>query len=410
MNFQSITTLDKICVIGISIGLVMVGWTGLQTRLLYFVIALISILVFLSRIFRKSIASGVRCWILCISILISTVVPIFLYDGELSRLSSTGNSSLSTLFDLTKYFPYTNLEELIKFNFESAFKWILAIVVFRTICSHFTSEDYMIRNFLIRSWIFGVLVNVIVQIFQFLNIFPIFEIFSYDYHVFNNRFPGLSDHPNTISIIVCLSVPLLYFSGLKTWYRKYFVIVFLISQILAQSRIGIVTFSLTLILCNWSILRKKFFYIAILCFVAILLWLLYKMDLFNSFIDSSRFNSSNIESQKSNLGRWTLMNFGLTSFFENPFFGVGPRAFKESHNIYIQVLASLGIFGLVGLFDFLIRPLFLKTEVKSESNFARICIFSFMFFGLFNNKLVDFYLYFPLMISLQVLKNSKIGR
>jgi hypothetical protein len=64
----------------------------------------------------------------------------------------------------------------------------------------------------------------------------------------------------------------------------------------------------------------------------------------------------------------------------------------------------------VGFIDFLFRPLFRKYDGGRESFLARVCILVFMIFGLFNNKLNDFYLYFPLLLSLQILLNAKKGQ
>jgi O-antigen ligase len=385
----------------------MIGWTGFRSDSLYFVIGVISTLVLLFRIFNKPPAGGVRCWAICISILISSFIPILFYDKGIFKIVSADNTGLSTLFDLTSYFPYSNFNELVRFNVESAAKWILGIVVFRFLCSTFCSQDNAIRSLFIRSWIFGVLASITAQLLQYLNNFPSIWLFAYDYLAFNGRFPGLSDHPNTISIIVCISVPLLYFSGLQKRHQRYILFLFFISELLAQSRIGIATFILTLVLCEWRALHKKFSFALVFIFGAILILLLYKLSLFNSIIESSRFNPSNIDTQQSNSGRWILMRFGWNTFLENPVFGVGPRAFKENHNIYIQVLASLGFFGLIGFFDFLIRPLLLKYGRDLEPFLAKICLLAFMFVGLFNNKLTDFYLYFPLMLSLQILLSNK---
>jgi O-antigen ligase len=338
------------------------------------------------------------------------VIPILFYDNSLSNVDSADRSGLGTIFDLTRYLPFSNLNELIRFNIESAGKWLLGILVFRTLCKNFCFQDNPVRLTFIRFWIFGVLISVSAQILQFFGIFPASMLFSYDYRTFNGRFPGLSDHPNTIAIIVCMSIPLLYLSSLSSKSEKFVIALFVISELLSQSRIGIVTFALTLLLCNWRMLQQKIVYFFVFTLGAILLALLYKLELFNSVLDASRFDSSNIDSQKSNEGRWILMKFGMNTFLDNPIFGVGPRAFKESHNIFIQVLSSLGICGFVGFIDFLVRPLLLKYDRGFEPFLARICIFSFLVFGLFNNKLNDFYLYFPLILSLQVLANRRLNQ
>lgn len=394
---------ERVTIIGVSLGLVMIGWTGFRNVLLYPVIGLISTLVLLYRVFNKPTSTGVRCWIICISILTSSIIPIFSYEKNLFKINSSYNSDLSSLFDLTSYAPYSKFNELAKFNFESAAKWILGIVVFRILCSTFCASDNAVRCLFIRTWTIGVLLSIIAQLLQFINSFPSIWLFAFDYHTFNGRFPGLSDHPNTIAIIVCISVPLLYVSGFRKTHQKYILVLFTISELLAQSRIGIATFLLTLLVCNWRLFHKKVFFVCAFIFGTLLFLLLSNKGLFNSIVESSRFSTENIDSQKSNTGRWILMKYGYNTFLEHPFIGVGPRAFKQSHNIYIQILASLGIFGLIGFIDFLIRPLLLKYDRQLEPFLAKICIFSFMLFGLFNNKLTDFYLYFPLMVSLQIL-------
>jgi len=398
---------ERTALYGISLGLLMTGWTGFQSVLIYSAIGLISFITILVRISKKPKTSGVRCWAMCISIVISSILPIFFYSASKFNINSINESKLATIFDLTHYIPYSNLNELIAFNTSSAAKWILGILVFQILFNIYCSRESEVRTIFICSWLIGVAISIGAQLLQLFKLFPTLSLFNYDYLSFNGRYPGLSDHPNTIAIIVTLSTPLLYLSGMARKKLRFIIIYFMISELLSQSRIGIATFAFALLLCNWQSLRRRLLHLLVLLVGIVILWLVYKLGAFNTFIESSRFNSSNIASQNSNLGHGILTEFGINTFFENPFFGVGPRAFKESHNIYIQVLASLGILGFAGFIDFLVRPLFRKYEGARETFLAKVCILTFMIFGLFNNKLNDFYLYFPLILSLQILLNAK---
>ncbi len=68
-------------------------------------------------------------------------------------------------------------------------------------------------------------------------------------------------------------------------------------------------------------------------------------------------NSSNLSDQARALGRKT----GIERFFDQPFLGTGLIDLFDIHNMYLEIAAGIGIFGLVGLLLVLFtfaRPLF----------------------------------------------------
>lgn len=111
-------------------------------------------------------------------------------------------------------------------------------------------------------------------------------------------------------------------------------------------------------------------------------------------------------------GRFAIYKVAFQKFLENPLFGVGWRCFykyipvgdgslRNAHNVYLQLLAEVGIIGTV-LIGFPFVYLFKKTitvlkqysKIKVDSIYRNVCIFSFtMQIFLFLVAMVDNPLY-----------------
>jgi O-antigen ligase len=99
----------------------------------------------------------------------------------------------------------------------------------------------------------------------------------------------------------------------------------------------------------------------------------------------------------------SLLKFGWTSFTEYPVTGAGAALVKVSHNIYLQILSSVGLIGFIAYLNFILRML---SNSFRTSYLEKIPLLVFLMFGLLNNSLSDFYLYFPLGFSYVMKTNS----
>jgi O-antigen ligase len=228
-----------------------------------------------------------------------------------------------------------------------------------------------------------------------------------------NRFSGLSSHPNHLSTVINLTIPLAFYISKVFKFKKlnlFFVPVFLYGQILTGSRIGLVGCITILILCLKYLLNVKLGTLLVLALCGGITLLVVPQLVENLFSGSIRLFSNASDITQSNYARLSLAKQGIADFLGNPFFGIGPRAFKSSHNIFLQVLASLGICGLAAFIFLLKRVFFTRTKNSELLIASRLSFASVLISGLFSNALADFFLYLPVSVILGSLsKNSDRG-
>jgi len=107
----------------------------------------------------------------------------------------------------------------------------------------------------------------------------------------------------------------------------------------------------------------------------------------------------------SSRGRLALLHYGVQLFSSFPITGIGPSVLKTFHNIYLQIAGSFGIIGLIAFFNYI--KYLLRIDFSSELRFEyRLIVYVFLIYGLLNNNLADFYLYFPLGLCYSTLNRK----
>jgi O-antigen ligase len=276
-----------------------------------------------------------------------------------------------------------------------AFKWIAALLSIPYLVQVFKLIDLKFLQRLKIAWIAGVLVNIVIQLFQTFSVMNIAISTLQINDLTRFRFSGLATHPNALAISVCLSLPIIYEELRKVNFTLFLAtnLLFFTSVFLTQSRAGLIVYAFGFLMCFLRNENSGGFRISRLLLIIIILSTLVLSGFFFYLLNNSRFQTGDTSALISNQARWGLMKFGYEAFRISPMLGLGPTLFKVSHNIYLQVLSSLGFIGFV----FFIVLCFRMIQRNWKSNyFTSVTILIFLLFGFFNNSLTDFYLYFPL--------------
>lgn len=290
-------------------------------------------------------------------------------------------------------------------------KWVAAMVFIPLLFTYRSDSLSINAQKVIRFWTLGVFINSGFAIFNSLGIGIDFESTDLANQNSRFRFSGLSMHANHLSSQICLAWPLVVYLIQVSRKRYLFplsFVYFFVTIILTGSRVGLITFTLITLLILFN--QRQFIFIrasvASLVTMALTFFLLQKIDL-RFGIASWRIFSDPEVFQASDIGRSDLARQAIQDFVNNPFFGIGPQAFKSGHNIYLQLLASLGLFGFCA-FVILILKLLLSTSVEMEKRRAlKISIISFLMHGMFSNSLTDFYLFIPFGMLIAMAKFSE---
>jgi len=396
------------------LGVVGIGWTGLPYNIPYIFISLIIISSVFFGQSKSTGNSGLYAGPLILSIFLSTLIAIFLVEKRLSA----SDSRLQILEETQRIYSVSNSSpsEFILFNLVTMSKWVAALVFIPLLFTYRSDSLSINAQKFIRFWILGVVIN---SGYAILNSFGIdigIDLESIDLKNQNSsfRFSGLSIHPNHLSSQICLAWPLVVYLIQLSRKRYLFPLsfaYFLLTIVLTGSRVGLITFTLLtpLILFNQRQLISRRVLVASLATMVLAFSLLQNIN--SRFgIASWRIFSNPEILEASNRGRSGLAKQAIYDFVNNPFFGIGPQAFKSGHNIYLQLLASLGLFGFCA-FVILTLKLLLSTSVEIGKLIAlKISIISYLIHGVFSNSLTDFYLFIPFGMLIAMAKFSERTR
>lgn len=329
-----------------------------------------------------------------ISIVIASVFSVMLGSKRFPQLRQLEDRYLSSWFYLS---PISSTYEPIP-DLIAGTKWILAILCYPYVVQIYKVMIPKLTYTLKIAWLAGVLINISIQILQTFNVDSFRTINSSASSVFDIRASGLATHPNALAITVCLSIPIV-----SNCLREYKSILqypifafFAFSIFLTQSRAGLLVFVVGIFLIFYFKTSRLKLRIGLLFSLVVSILLGYFFGSLNLIASYTRFGSDNLSAVVSNQIRSSLLKFGLEVFKEYPIFGGGPSLIKVSHNIYLQLLSSVGFIGLLAFLNLFIF-LFLKNW---NSNYeSSMTVFIFLLFGMFNNSIADFYLYFPLGLT-----------
>lgn len=383
-------TLDWILIASI----LTLSWNGLSDRFTYATYVftlLIAIKYFLS---FGNLYKLAKVGPLIYTIALTTLFAISVGQSRINELNFIQNSNLLALIlikDQTNI--YSPLIDLLP-----ALKWILALVTIPYIIQITKTVNPKLFNSLTWAWILGVEVNVAIQYLQALGLLNIQAIAKNTLLFSGSRYPGLASHVNALAITICLTLPLLFLPTLKINSLKRIVIIvfFSISVYLTGSRAGLIVYLITLLNILMRNHNSERINIRRLTFAFFASAIGVIAGLIPFLISMTRLNSDDPSAELSDITRISLLHYGWQVFWHFPITGGGCAFIKISHNIYFQVLSSIGIIG----FFFFIRLIYnLSYKNRCSSYIEKLPLIVFLFFGLFNNSLSDFYLYFPLGYS-----------
>lgn len=402
-NFFSLTAM---------IGMLGIGWTGLPIAFNYFCIGLVivsaSYFGFLGKFERKEISFKP----LIFSILASTVTDIFLIQQRLRDSTSIRLSYVQEVIPVYNGNLFTTDPNLFIMNdIIGMIKWLSALVFLPLLFSKKSLNQGLNRELLLNVWIVAVLINVFVAILNSRGVTFAFLTKDLSEESGAFRFSGLSSHPNHLATVINLTLPLAIYSvnRVKFKFLTYLVIAYLFTgQILTGSRIGLASFIVIVILSGKYVLNVNLKRLSIMLalFITFAVYLLPMLD-FGLDIFNSRLLSSNAGVLQSNTARLALAKQGIADFLSNPIVGIGPRAFKSSHNIFLQLLASLGIIGFITFSQIVLKILLSRTPRGSRINSLKLSIIAILLTGLFSNGLADFFIYVPFGAIIGVITESK---
>lgn len=401
---NNVLTHKKIFTLFIPLLIATLPWNGLSDRFTnttYFFLILFAFLLFLQ--YGHEYKLG-HIHNLIIIIIFCTVIATITGTEKLTKINYLQNS----IFSSTKYIgDQENIYNPL-IDFIPAIKWIFALVTLPYIVQILRAKNQKFLKKCIYAWVIGTVANCIVQVIQFTGIIAVSTSSYKSEQIDGSRFPGLSSHPNALAITICLTLPLVFFPILKmsNIFKTLFLILFFTSILMTGSRAGIIVFFCTILLIitrNQKNNSFRFLPIALVSFFTLLLIL---SGIFELVIENTRLSTGDFSAKNSNSARYLLLEFGWKVFLDYPIAGAGGALIKTSHNIYLQLLSSVGLMG------FLSYSLFNWKLIRSNqfsSFIEKLPLIVFLLFGSLNNSLSDFYLYFPLGFAYVLLSKNNSG-
>lgn len=321
----------------------------------------------------------------------------------------------TTLIIIIFYFNFKNIKnEIFLFLF---FFLILNSFYFFVGLSEYIAKDYntsyiieyfikqnvsILFSFLFYNYIFNeerINKFILYIIFTYIIIFSIL-IYVYLF-IYNSTFIGVKidfdygqtrANKNTLGIFICLLFPFIFSYIVKK--KSYFIgVVFLILYTIVVIKIDSTTVLLVLLLqiLMYFILhfKKSLFILSLISLIAFSSYSIFFKKNDDIFIKNLLFNKKNNEIEKFfafETHRGNLFSSGIKKIKEDFFLGSGVETFRirydndgsltETHNSYINIAVSYGIFGLflyLSFYFFLINKLIKKNNLKI-SNYDSSCI------------------------------------
>lgn len=387
-----------------------IGWSGLPLIINYFAITLVITSSLYFGFPRKKFGKYFAAAPLILIILLSTAIDIFFIQKRIVESYTIRLNYIAEVIPIYNGNLFTTDYSLFILNdLVGMSKWIAALVFFPLLFGFNSKREQININLLIGTWVSASIANVIVALINSRGYAFSFISRDLSEETGANRFSGLSSHPNHLSTVINLTIPFAFYISKVLKFKKlilFFVPFFLYGQILTGSRIGLVGCITIIVLCLKYLLNLKFFTLIVLAFCGGITLLVVPQLVENFSSGDIRLFSNASGVTQSNYARLSLAKQGIADFLGNPFFGIGPRAFKSSHNIFLQVLASLGIFGFAAFTFLLIRVFFTRTKITELLIASRLSFASVLISGLFSNALADFFLYLPVSVILGSLSRN----
>lgn len=376
-------------------GIFPVTWSGFGQNYNYFFIGIILMSTTILRIKSKQKAGLKGVHLLAVSVSVATVLSSLFISNNSETLIYLKAENLSEIFFL--------VSEDSSNEFTILAKWLVSLYTlpaFVVLVRRQSCKNYIRILF---CWTLSVSISAGVSVLQSFGVLSNAP-FLVQTGVSSGRFAGLTNHPNSQAVLLCLTIPivLILWRMEKLRLFHFVMISFLLEYAiwLTGSRNGIITSTIVIVLIflkqykSISNLYLSLNRIIVLLVIVLIIILTGGLTLVSQ---TTRLGLSigALDTDASSQGHYALMRYGLEIFMNYPVVGIGPSVLKTFHNIYIQIAGS---FGLVGLSTFMlyIRNLW-RIDFSREFKFEyRLIVLVFLVYGLLNNNLADFWLYLPL--------------
>jgi len=277
----------------------------------------------------------------------------------------------------------------------------------------------------LNAWVAGIVISAGVAVSDYLNFTHLgLSLTGLDFA--GQRFSGLSVHPNHLALSCAMALPLVLARSATTARRRgrllgVFVFSILgVGVLLAGGRAALVAAvgGMLLVLLTLTAGRLRV--------VAVLVVAVATFALVTRFLPAQNAQAAHLfealqrlsESQAgSDQGHLDLGVAAWQAFQQNPIFGSGLRELNSAHDIYLQVLSSLGLLGAVALLVFMggaiesawrlyrTSGLFLGPSAVVGAIFPSAVVW--LATGLFQNQIDDRYILVPIATGIVVRATSR---
>lgn len=296
-------------------------------------------------------------------------------------------------------------------SFTKAMIWLAGLYVVPLAIIAATLIERRAVEWTMAAYIVGVAVSSLVAVTDLIGITHVAENLPYVGRTFgyiwgSGRFPGLSDHPNSLGFTILISLPFVIYFMSRTD-RKWIpgiALMLLTGGLLAsgsrsaQALAPVCLLAAVLWLPNkrGTVRATSFSLAATLGIATVLLY----TALADKKSELLRFFGSGAEVARrgGDSERLALIKVAWNEWKAYPIFGGGLRQITEAHNILLQLLASGGVVlaaGMVIYFIWILRDCWsLVTHGEVFARFLTISISAWMAFGFVGNQLTGREMYF----------------
>jgi O-antigen ligase len=405
MSSTKITYWDNFVFSLALVGIGSLTWTGLGQTVNYLCIALIALCTLTLRLRHNFNIRFKGVSPLVYASLISTMVSFFFALDTSEKVTSIRDESLSDVFLINS----ENHSDPIVV----CLKWIISLYILPTFIVTIRRLSNKKYDIMLLVWVFSVSFSAFFAVLQSFGFFRNLKII-FQSGMDSGRFAGLSNHPNTQAILLCLTFPILFILFRRKILRLRWLIftglIFEYAIFLSGSRNGIICSVLIIAAIfarNYPSLQGSRISTLRISLVLFIFFFIYLVGLFEYTLQNTRLGLSigGSEIDASSRGRLALLHYGVQLFSSFPITGIGPSVLKTFHNIYLQIAGSFGIIGLIAFFNYI--KYLLRIDFSSELRFEyRLIVYVFLIYGVLNNNLADFYLYFPLGLCYSTLSRK----
>ncbi|WP_342470249.1 O-antigen ligase family protein [Ureibacillus sp. FSL K6-3587] len=364
-----------------------------------------------------------KVFILPFTFIISLIM--ILYNGYIAKLRYYQLSWLLTIFPVCFSLFYTT-------SFSNSLVFILIYLVSILIFVTYSILDINLKLLMKVNLFLSSIIVITTLISKFLPeiynkfLFPLMTQGAQSATIYFERigvYSGISGQTGTNAFLISIGLGILLFQRKKNIYSLFFIFSFIYALVLTEKR-GIILADILgviivyLLFFNFKTFSKKLIIITIMSLI-ICSMIISNIEIIIDFFG--------ITSQKDiTSGRLGLYMTALSLFYERPIFGWGINAFVDNpiyktsvdvHNIYLQLLAELGLFGFVLYMGAIVLTLILtlllsKKNYNAENDSIKSFLYTsafvqlvFIFYGVTGNPLYDYNFFLLYLIFIAPLAN-----